>query len=118
MSLPANIFREYDIRGVVDRDLTPEVVRDIGQAVGSLAAERGETEVIVGRDGRPGPKDPAQVVAVGHRSSRVGSAATVTSTAARVVDLPPSAARRAVRPARTRWRAAGSLHPSRPAISA
>jgi phosphomannomutase/phosphoglucomutase len=47
-----SIFREYDIRGVADRDLTPEVVRAIGQAVGSLAAERGETEVIVGRDGR------------------------------------------------------------------
>ncbi len=47
-----SIFREYDIRGVVDRDLTPEVVRDIGQAVGSLAAERGETSVAVGRDGR------------------------------------------------------------------
>ena len=47
-----SIFREYDIRGVVDRDLTPDVVRDIGQAVGSLAAERGEHSVAVGRDGR------------------------------------------------------------------
>ena len=47
-----SIFREYDIRGVVDRDLTPDVVRAIGQAVGSLAAERGETSVAVGRDGR------------------------------------------------------------------
>jgi phosphomannomutase/phosphoglucomutase len=47
-----SIFREYDIRGVVERDLTPAVVRDIGQAIGSLAAERGETQVIVGRDGR------------------------------------------------------------------
>ncbi len=47
-----SIFREYDVRGIVDRDLTPEVVRNIGQAVGSLAAERGETAVIVGRDGR------------------------------------------------------------------
>ena len=36
----------------VERDLTAEVVRDIGQAVGSLAAERGETSVAVGRDGR------------------------------------------------------------------
>jgi phosphomannomutase/phosphoglucomutase len=51
-SMKKSIFREYDIRGVVDRDLTPEVVRDIGQAVGSLAAERGETGVAVGRDGR------------------------------------------------------------------
>ena len=48
----SSIFREYDIRGVVDRDLTPEVVCAIGQAVGSLAAERGETEIAVGRDGR------------------------------------------------------------------
>ncbi len=47
-----SIFREYDIRGVVERDLTSKVVRDIGQAVGSLAAERGETSVAVGRDGR------------------------------------------------------------------
>ena len=47
-----SIFREYDIRGVVERDLTPEVVRAIGQAVGSLAAERGETSIAVGRDGR------------------------------------------------------------------
>jgi len=47
-----SIFREYDIRGVVERDLTPEVVCAIGQAVGSLAGERGEDTVIVARDGR------------------------------------------------------------------
>ncbi len=51
-SMKKSIFREYDIRGVVDRDLTPEVVRDIGQAVGSLAADRGEHCIAVGRDGR------------------------------------------------------------------
>lgn len=51
-SMKKSIFREYDIRGVVDRDLTPDVVRDIGQAVASLAAERGETSIAVGRDGR------------------------------------------------------------------
>ncbi|MBS1220481.1 MAG: phosphomannomutase/phosphoglucomutase, partial [Proteobacteria bacterium] len=50
--MKSSIFREYDIRGVVDRDLTAEVARVIGQAVGSLAAERGENQVIVGRDGR------------------------------------------------------------------
>lgn len=51
-AMKKSIFREYDIRGVVERDLTPEVVRDIGQAVGSLAAECGETSVAVGRDER------------------------------------------------------------------
>jgi len=52
VNMKKSIFREYDIRGVVDRDLTPEVVRDIGQAVGSLAADRGEHCIAVGRDGR------------------------------------------------------------------
>ncbi|HQC71461.1 MAG TPA: phosphomannomutase/phosphoglucomutase [Candidatus Competibacteraceae bacterium] len=46
------IFREYDIRGLVERDLTPAVVRAIGQAIGSLAAEQGEHCIAVGRDGR------------------------------------------------------------------
>lgn len=30
-----NIFREYDIRGIVDCDLLPDVVRDIGRAYGT-----------------------------------------------------------------------------------
>jgi phosphomannomutase / phosphoglucomutase len=46
------IFREYDIRGVVDRDLTDEVVRDIGRAVASYMRERGKKNASVGRDCR------------------------------------------------------------------
>ena len=64
-----SIFREYDIRGVVDRDLTPAVVRDIGQAVASLAAERGETQVIVGRDGRLSSPLLAEAVKSGIRAA-------------------------------------------------
>jgi phosphomannomutase/phosphoglucomutase len=64
-----SIFREYDIRGVVDRDLTPAVVRDIGQAVASLAAERGETQVIVGRDGRLSSPMLAEAVKAGIRAA-------------------------------------------------
>ena len=64
-----SIFREYDIRGVVDRDLTPEVVRDIGQAVGSLASERGETEVIVGRDGRLSSPALCEAIKAGIRAA-------------------------------------------------
>ena len=64
-----SIFREYDIRGVVGRDLTPEVVRDIGQAVGSLAAERGETQVIVGRDGRLSSPMLADALKMGIRAA-------------------------------------------------
>ncbi|MFO1419830.1 MAG: phosphomannomutase/phosphoglucomutase [Candidatus Competibacteraceae bacterium] len=64
-----SIFREYDIRGVVDRDLTPAVVRDIGHAVGSLAAERGETQVIVGRDGRLSSPMLCEALKVGIRAA-------------------------------------------------
>jgi phosphomannomutase/phosphoglucomutase len=50
--LNPEIFRAYDIRGVVDETLTPEVVYSIGRAIGSLALEVGEQRMAVGRDGR------------------------------------------------------------------
>jgi len=51
-NLPPEIFKAYDIRGVVDRTLTAAGVRVIGQALGSLAAERRRDAIVVGRDGR------------------------------------------------------------------
>ncbi len=50
--LHPEIFKAYDIRGIVDQSLTPEIVRQIGQAIGSEALEAGDSAVIVGRDGR------------------------------------------------------------------
>jgi phosphomannomutase/phosphoglucomutase len=47
-----SIFRAYDIRGVVDDTLTPEVVYAIGLAIGSEALARGQQKVIIARDGR------------------------------------------------------------------
>jgi phosphomannomutase / phosphoglucomutase len=47
-----DIFREYDIRGDVDRDLTDDVVRDIGRAFGSHMASLGKKRVSVCRDCR------------------------------------------------------------------
>ena len=52
MKLPAEIFRTYDIRGVVATSLTPEVVREIGRALGSLGRECGAATFAVCRDGR------------------------------------------------------------------
>ncbi len=52
MNVPAEIFRTYDIRGIVGRTLTPELVRAIGRALGTLARERGAPTFAVGRDGR------------------------------------------------------------------
>ena len=57
MKLPAEIFRTYDIRGVVATSLTPAVVREIGRALGSLGRERGAATFAVCRDGRlSGPR--------------------------------------------------------------
>lgn len=47
-----SIFRAYDIRGIVGESLTPELVYDIGRAIGSQAAAEGQKQVVVGRDGR------------------------------------------------------------------
>src|SRR5205814_113958 len=52
MKLPAEIFRTYDIRGIVGRTLTAPIVRDIGRALGSLGRERNAATFAVCRDGR------------------------------------------------------------------
>lgn len=46
------IFREYDIRGTVERDLTDDVVKDIGRAFATYMQERCKRKASVGRDGR------------------------------------------------------------------
>jgi phosphomannomutase/phosphoglucomutase len=47
-----DIFREYDIRGVVGVDLSDDLVRDIGRAFAAYMRERGRTKASVGRDCR------------------------------------------------------------------
>jgi phosphomannomutase/phosphoglucomutase len=47
-----NIFREYDIRGIVDHDLSPEVVRTLGRGMGTYFRRQGRRTVAVGRDCR------------------------------------------------------------------
>jgi phosphomannomutase/phosphoglucomutase len=46
------IFREYDIRGLVDQDLTNEVVCALGQGFATYISDKGRRRVVVGRDGR------------------------------------------------------------------
>ena len=46
------VFREYDIRGVVGRDLDDEFVYTLGRAIGSYAARRGIKNMVLGRDCR------------------------------------------------------------------
>ncbi|HEY5544980.1 MAG TPA: phosphomannomutase/phosphoglucomutase [Gemmatimonadaceae bacterium] len=54
MAIHPGIFRQYDIRGIVDRDLTTEAATAIGRAYATLLRDRGVTgTVAVGRDNRP-----------------------------------------------------------------
>jgi phosphomannomutase/phosphoglucomutase len=47
------IFREYDVRGLHETDLTDPVVTDLGRALGTYLARRGAVTVALGRDFRP-----------------------------------------------------------------
>ncbi|WP_150305859.1 phosphomannomutase/phosphoglucomutase [Pseudomonas saliphila] len=50
--VPAEIFRAYDIRGVVGQTLTEDNVYWIGRAIGSENLACGQSQIAVGRDGR------------------------------------------------------------------
>jgi len=53
LTIPApEIFKAYDIRGIVGQTLTPESVFAIGRAIGSEAVTRKVEKIVVGRDGR------------------------------------------------------------------
>jgi phosphomannomutase/phosphoglucomutase len=70
--VPAEIFRAYDIRGIVGRTLTPPVVRAIGQALGTLALEAGGREIAIGRDGRLSGPSLSAALAEGIAASGAG----------------------------------------------
>ena len=65
MNIPAEIFRTYDIRGVVGRTLTAEIVRRIGRALGSVGRQRGAPTFAVCRDGRLSGPELAGALAEG-----------------------------------------------------
>ena len=50
MNLPQQIFRTYDIRGIVGEDLNEAIVEQIGLGLGTLLASEGATTVVVGHD--------------------------------------------------------------------
>jgi len=68
MKINANIFREYDIRGIVDADLTPEVVRTLGRAMGTYFLKNGKKAVALGHDCRLSSPEFARAMAAGLRS--------------------------------------------------
>ena len=51
-SIAPEIFKAYDIRGIVDRTLTESAAEAIGRGLGTLAQRKGVSKFVVGRDGR------------------------------------------------------------------
>jgi phosphomannomutase/phosphoglucomutase len=71
----AHIFRQYDIRGLVDKDLTPEVVEAVGRSFGSSIVEgspgAAKKRVAVGRDVRQSSSEFAAAFARGLNAAGV-----------------------------------------------
>jgi phosphomannomutase / phosphoglucomutase len=68
-SIASEIFKAYDIRGIVGTQLTPEGVELIGKALGTEAKKRGGTHVTIGRDGRLSGPALSQALARGLQST-------------------------------------------------
>lgn len=76
MKINPYIFRFYDIRGVVDKDLSPEIVNLIGKGFGTYLLEKGTKDVLIGRDARATSEEYQEAVTQG-----------LLSTGCNVIDL-------------------------------
>ena len=57
MKVNSEIFRAYDIRGIVDEALTEEGIFKIGKAIGTYILSEGRSSILTARDGRiSGPR--------------------------------------------------------------
>jgi phosphomannomutase/phosphoglucomutase len=70
-SLPREIFKAYDIRGIVGKTLTDDIVEAIGHAIGSEARARNQAAIAIGRDGRLSGPEFARALARGIRKSGI-----------------------------------------------
>lgn len=68
-ALSKQIFRAYDIRGVVGQSFTANVVKDIGRALGSEVEKGGEKTVIIAYDGRLSSPELCEALAKGLQES-------------------------------------------------
>jgi phosphomannomutase/phosphoglucomutase len=65
------VFREYDVRGIVDQDLNADFVRTLGKAVGAYALRHQVRTMTVGRDCRLSSEAYLNAVAEGIRSTGI-----------------------------------------------
>lgn len=66
-----SIFKAYDIRGIVGKTLNADIACKIGQAFGSAALAKGQTAVVIGRDGRLSGPELTSALAAGLQSTGI-----------------------------------------------
>lgn len=71
MKVPSEIFREYDIRGLVGEQLTRELSQALGRAAGTLVRAEGGSRLVVGRDHRLSGESLAGALIEGLRSAGI-----------------------------------------------
>jgi phosphomannomutase/phosphoglucomutase len=71
VALSKSIFKAYDIRGVIGSTLDAGVARQIGQAFGRAVLAKGESKVVIGRDGRLSGPELAAALAQGLQAAGV-----------------------------------------------
>jgi phosphomannomutase/phosphoglucomutase len=71
VAVDPSMFRAYDIRGVVGKNLHSDVARALGQAIGALMDEQGLHEIVVGRDGRLSGPELAGALSDGLRAAGI-----------------------------------------------
>ncbi len=71
MNLPREIFKAYDIRGIVGKTLTAAIVEAIGRAIGSQARSCHVRAIVIGRDGRLSGPELAGALAAGIQAAGV-----------------------------------------------
>ena len=68
-TMDPNIFREYDIRGLVDAQLTDETVAELARAIGTFYARNGAERIAIGYDARESSPLFAELLAAGLNAS-------------------------------------------------
>ena len=64
-------FKAYDIRGIVGKTLTNNIIKIIGHSIGSEAQARGLTSIAIGRDGRLSGSELSHSLAEGIQESGI-----------------------------------------------
>lgn len=70
-TLSKDIFKAYDIRGIVGKTLTTEIAKLIGQAIGTEAIKRKIKAIVIGRDGRLSGPDLSEALSNGIRATGI-----------------------------------------------